>query len=216
MYLGALSCSVAAANPPTDVSANLNKISGPLIITWSPPASGGAEVTGYRIYYNLGCLSLDVVVAKTENRYEMGLNGLLPEDIMSVSIRAESTQLPSELVMIRISAGTDVLATTTTEELTIATTKTASDVNGMGTVTTNVNGMETASETDGSQVSTASDGSVVVSVPTTGPVGVVIDGLQPHRVSDDPLLIVAIIEGAIIVILIIILIVVTALLIRYR
>ena len=215
MYLGALSCSVAAANPPTDVSANLNKISGPLIITWSPPASGGAEVTGYRIYYNLGCLSLDVVVAKTENRYEMGLNGLLPEDIMSVSVRAESTQLPSELVTIRISAGTDVLATTTTEEIVIATTKTASDVNGMGTVTTNVNGMETAPETDGSRVSTSDDG-IAVSVPTTGPVGVVIDGLQPRRVSDDPLLIVAIVEGAIIVILIIVLIVVTTLLIRYR
>lgn len=214
----------AAANPPTTVSADLNMSSGPLIITWSPPATGGAEVTGYRIYYNLGCLSFNVVVANTENRYEMGLNGLLPEDIMSVSIRAESAQLPSELITVRIGAGNEVL-TTTTEELTMKTTTamttagmeatrmvTTSDMDGMGTakmVTTNANGMETAPETDSSPITTSD-------VVSTGPIGIVIDGLQPRTVKDDLLLIVAIIEGVIIVILIIVLIVTTVLLLHYR
>ena len=69
-----------AANPPTAVSANLNTSSGPLIITWSPLAAGGAEVTHYRINYILGCLSLNVIVANTENHYQMGLNGILPEE----------------------------------------------------------------------------------------------------------------------------------------
>ena len=222
----------AAANPPTDVSATLNMTSGPIIITWGPPASGGAEVTRYRIYYNLGCLSLDVVVARTENRYEMGLNGLLPEDIMSVSIRSESAQLPSELVTIRIGTGT---TSNGTEQLTTTITTTAvttvgmgttgaSDetTNGMGTVTTNVNGIGTAPETDTDSgpmmSSTSSDGGIdiIVSTAATGPIGIVNDGLQLHMVKDDPLFIVAIVEGIIIVILIIILMVITVLLIHYR
>ena len=223
----------AAANPPTDVSATLNMTSGPIIITWGPPASGGAEVTRYRIYYNLGCLSSDVVVARTENRYEMGLNGLLPEDIMSVSIRSESAQLPSELVTIRIGTGT---TSTGTEQLTTTTTTTAvttagmgttgimtaSDetTNGMGTVITNVNGFGTAPETDtdsGPMMSSDDGGiDIIVSTAATGPIGIVNDGLQPRTIKDDPLFIVAVVEGIIIVILIIILMVITVLLIHYR
>ena len=231
-------CSLAsihtAANPPTDVSADLNTTAGPIIVTWSPPASGGAEVTGYRIYYNLGCLSLDITVANTESRYEMGLNGLQPEDIMSVSIRAESALLPSELVTIRISTDPEIL-TTTSEELTMTTTTTSAvttagmrttetemmttsdDGNGMGTVTTNVNGMETAPETNpGNPIITISDGGIIVSSTTAGPIGVVVDGLRPRAIKDDPLLIAAIVEGITIVILIVILIVTVVLLIHYR
>ena len=218
----------AAANPPTDVSATLNMTSGPIIITWGPPASGGAEVTRYRIYYNLGCLSLDVVVARTENRYEMGLNGLLPEDIMSVSIHSESAQLPSELVTIRIGTGT---TSTGTEQLTTTTTTTAvttvgmgttgaSDetTNGMGTVITNVNGIGTDTDSGPMMSSTSSDGGIdiIVSTAATGSIGIVNDGLQLRTVKDDPLFIVAIVEGIIIVILIIILVVITVLLIHYR
>ena len=201
--------------------------SGPIIITWGPPASGGAEVTRYRIYYNLGCLSLDIVVARTENRYEMGLNGLLPGDIMSVSIRSESAQLPSELVTIRIGTGTAERLTTAAE--TVVTTagmgttgiRTTSDevMNGMGTMTTNVNGIETAPETDdsGPVMSSSDDGiDILVSTAATGPIGIVNDGLQRRTIKDDPLFIAAVVEGIIIVILIIILIVITVLLIHYR
>ena len=212
------------------MSATLNMTSGPIIITWGPPASGGAEVTHYRIYYNLGCLSLDIVVARTENRYEMGLNGLLPGDIMSVSIRSESAQLPSELVTIRIGAGT---TSTSAERLTTAAAvvttagmgttgiKTTSDeaMNGMGTTTTNVNGIGTAPETDdsGPVMSSSDDGiDIIVSTAATGPIGIVNDGLQRRMIKDDPLFIAAIIEGIIIVILIIIVIVITVLLIHYR
>ena len=216
----------AAANPPTSVSAALSTPSGSLIITWSPPATGGAEITGYRIYYNLGCLFMNVVVDETVNRYEMGLDGLLPEDIMSVSVRAESAQLPSELITVRIGAGNEAL-TTTTEELTMTTATavttagmeatrmmTTSGMDGMGTakmVTTNVNGMGTAPETDSNPVTT-----VTSDIVSTGPIGIVIDGLQPRTAKDDPLLIVAIVEGVIIAILIIILIVTTVLLLHYR
>ena len=202
--------------------------SGPIIITWGPPASGGAEVTRYRIYYNLGCLSLDIVVARTENRYEMGLNGLLPGDIMSVSIRSESAQLPSELVTIRIGTGTTSTSAErlTTAAETVVTTagmgttgiRTTSDevMNGMGTTTTNVNGIGTAPETDdsGPVMSSSDDG--LVSTAATGPIGIVNDGLQRRTIKDDPLFIAAIVEGIIIVILIIILIVITVLLIHYR
>ena len=214
------------------MSATLNMTSGPIIITWGPPASGGAEVTRYRIYYNLGCLSLDIVVARTENRYEMGLNGLLPGDIMSVSIRSESAQLPSELVTIRIGTGTtstDAEQLTTAAATTAVTTagmgttgiKTTSDgtMNGMGTTTTNVNGIGTAPETDdsGPVMSSSDDGiDILVSTAATGPIGIVNDGLQRRTIKDDPLFIAAVVEGIIIVILIIILIVITVLLIHYR
>ena len=202
--------------------------SGPIIITWGPPASGGAEVTRYRIYYNLGCLSLDIVVARTENRYEMGLNGLLPGDIMSVSIRSESVQLPSELVTIRIGTGTtstDAEQLTTAAETAVTTAgmgttgiKTTSDVtmNGMGTATTNVNGIGTALETDDSGPVRSSSDDGLVSTAATGPIGIVNDGLQRRTIKDDPLFIAAVIEGIIIVILIVILIVITVLLIHYR
>jgi hypothetical protein len=157
----------------------------------------------------------------------MGLNGLLPEDIMSVSIRSESAQLPSELVTIRIGAGTDKLTTAATAVTsttagmgpTVATgmLTTANDenMNGMGTTTTKVNGIETAPVTDSGPMM-SSDGGIFVSMPATGPIGIVNDGLQPRIASNDPLLIAAIVEGVIIIILIIILVVITVLLIHYR
>ena len=186
-----------AANPPTAVSANLNTSSGPLIITWSPPAAGGAEITHYRIYYNLGCLSLNVIVANTENHYQMGLNGILPEEIMSVSIRAESDLLPSELITVRIGTSTETVITTTTEELTMTTTTTTT--------------MATTTRVGTAKMTTTDDRTLTEKtiLPTTGTgaVGIVNKGLQAHPTNVVPLLIVAIIEGVIIAILIVILIV---------
>lgn len=201
-----------AANPPTAVSANLNSQSGPVVITWSPPVSGGAEITGYRIYYNLGCLSLNVIVASTENHYQMDLNGVLPEEIMSVSIRAESAQLPSDLITVRV--GTS--STTTTQELPMTTTIIEAV---RTTVATTSDEMGTSTQTvRSSDPTTTSDGGVIVTLPTTGtgPVGVVIDGLQPSTAYVHPLLFVAIVEGIIIAILIIILIVTVVVFLYWR
>ena len=200
-----------AANPPTAVSANLNTNSGPLIITWSPPAAGGAEITHYRIYYNLGCLTLNVIVANTENHYQMGLNGILPEEIMSVSIRAESDLLPSELITVRIGTSTEAVMTTTTEELTMTTTTTTTTMattTRMGTakmmtMMTINDGMETTAQT-------------ILPTTGTGAVGIVNEGLQARSSNVVPLLIVAILEGVIIAILIVILIVTIVVFLYWR
>ena len=194
-----------AANPPTAVSAKLNTSSGPLIITWSPPAAGGAEITHYRIYYNSGCLSLNVIVANTESHYQMGLNGILPEEIMSVSIRAESDLLPSELITVRIGTSTETVITTTTEELTMTTTTTMATTTRMGTakMTTTNDGMETSGQT-------------ILPTTGTGAVGIVNEGLQARSTNVVPLLIVAIIEGVIIAILIVILIVTIVVFLYWR
>ena len=106
-------CMHAATNPPRAVSANQNALSGLISVSWSPPAVGGAEFTGYRIYYTIrGALTI-VGVTSTERQYvQLNLGGALPDDMM-LNIRAESVQLPSELVTVIIN--TDILATTAEE-----------------------------------------------------------------------------------------------------
>lgn len=94
--------------------------SGPILITWASPNAGGAEVTLYRIYYNSkGALS-NVEVASTEADYSLDLSGD-PLDDMMVTIRAESAQLPSELVTVNVTvmAPTTMVTTvaTTTPEM---------------------------------------------------------------------------------------------------
>lgn len=86
------------------------------------PAVGGAEVTDYRIYYSYGGMLMNAKVPSTEHQYQLDLDGSLP-DSMSVSIRAESLQLPSELITVTIDTYTEV-PTTTVEELKHITTTT--------------------------------------------------------------------------------------------
>ena len=114
---------LAAANIPLAVLASQSAMS--ILVSWSPPADayGGAEITGYRIYYTYGGVLMNVKVSSTERQHQLDLDGDLPDD-MIVNIRAESSQLPSELFTVTIN--TEVL-TTTVEEYTIATIAKQSD-----------------------------------------------------------------------------------------
>ena len=78
-----------------------------VLISWSAPAAGGAEVTGYSIYYNSGGMLQNVIVDAAVYQYEL-LDTL---DNMMVYIRSESVQLPSELVNVSV---TEAITTTTT------------------------------------------------------------------------------------------------------
>ena len=98
-----LSCLVPpplAANPPTVVSASQSMTSGPVLISWGPSVAGGEEVTGYTIYYTLGSMLVNASVTAGLH-HVLDLGGDLP-DYMIVSIRAESAQLPSELITITV------------------------------------------------------------------------------------------------------------------
>ena len=98
-----LSCLVPpllAANPPTVVSASQSMTSGPVLISWGPPVAGGEEVTGYTIYCTLGGMLVNASVTAGLH-HVLDLGGDLPDD-MIVSIRAESAQLPSELITITV------------------------------------------------------------------------------------------------------------------
>ena len=91
-----------AANPPAAVMANLNVTSGLVLISWSPPAAGGAEVTGYRIYYSLEGSTRNEPVASNESQFVLDLKGTSLDNIMAISIRTESAKLPSELININV------------------------------------------------------------------------------------------------------------------
>ena len=90
-----------AANPPAAVMANLNVTSGLVLISWSPPAAGGAEVTGYRIYYSLEGSTRNEPVASNESQFVLDLKGA-SLDNMTISIRTESAKLPSELINVNV------------------------------------------------------------------------------------------------------------------
>lgn len=122
----------AAANSPLAVLASQSAMS--VLVSWSPPANRGAEITGYRIFYTYGGVLMNVKVSSTERQYQLDLDGDLPDD-MIVSIRAESLQLPSELITVTID--TDVL-TTTVEEYTIATIATTAKESDTPTTETSV------------------------------------------------------------------------------
>ena len=93
---------VPAANPPTAVMASLNATSGTVLISLTQPV-GGATVTGYRIYYSSEGSQASELIATTENEFILDLKGASLDDIiMAISIRAESAQLPSELVPVNV------------------------------------------------------------------------------------------------------------------
>ena len=83
--------------------AHLNVTSGLLLISWSPPAAGGANVTGYRIYYcnSLEGILIDELTVTNESQFVLDLKGH-SLDNMIISIRAESAQLPSEVITANI------------------------------------------------------------------------------------------------------------------
>lgn len=85
----------AAANPPTTLAAFQNGTTGSILISWTSPIAGGAMVTGYRIYYTLGGVLMNVHVPSTELLLQLDLGGALPDN-NAVFARAESAQLPSD------------------------------------------------------------------------------------------------------------------------
>ena len=104
-------CVVSAASPPTAVSATFNIASGRVLISWSPSATSDAAVTGYTIYYSLDGVAMDQTIGDANIQLDLNLKGSLLDDMM-ISIRAESAQLPSELVTVAVT----VLSTTTAEQ----------------------------------------------------------------------------------------------------
>ena len=80
--------------------ANFNATSGNVLISLTQPV-GGATVTGYRIYYSSEGSQASELITTTENEFILDLKGA-SLDNMTISIRAESAQLPSELVTVNV------------------------------------------------------------------------------------------------------------------
>ena len=79
--------------PPLNVRATQSGSSAPVEVSWSPPSDGANSITGYRIYYgNRQNLLVPSYVTR------IVLNFVESNQIESVSVRSESTQLPSELI----------------------------------------------------------------------------------------------------------------------
>ena len=109
----------SAANPPTAVSATLNTASGRVLISWDAPTTGGAVATGYRIYYNATDRLNDVSVDSSLLQFELdpSVHTLPISDMMMISIRAESAQLPSELVTVNVTVLSTTHPLTTTDAM---------------------------------------------------------------------------------------------------
>ena len=107
---------VPAADPPTAVMARLDATSENVLVSLTPPV-GGATVTGYRIYYSVGGSQSNELFLSTENQLVLDLRGDTLDEMM-ISIRAESAQLPSELVTVNVvvesTTAMEVPSTTTT------------------------------------------------------------------------------------------------------
>ena len=91
---------VLAASPPTAVMASFNATSGNVLISLTQPV-GGPTVTGYGIYYSSQGSQTSELFTTTENEFILDLQGA-SLDYMAISIRAESAQLPSELVPVNV------------------------------------------------------------------------------------------------------------------
>ena len=208
--------------------------SGSVIVSWSPPAAGDAEVTGYRIYYTFRGVLTNVGFASTEHQYQFDLGGVLSDDMM-LSILAESVQLPSELIKVTIN--TEII-TTTAEELATTTAIAATTM-----ATSQTTSAQTTKEptTTGGEVDTTtpiaptSTADVMVTTQTerpmtindddmpattTGVLTATSDGL-PHTMGMikegiDLLLIITIVEGIIIIIMAIILILIAVAFLHWR
>ena len=79
-----------APSPPTGVTVSQNGL-GSLLVSWTPP-SGGADVTGYYIYYlysgTLYSMSEATITSAT-------ITGLIAGVTYSINVVANSTTLPS-------------------------------------------------------------------------------------------------------------------------
>ena len=82
----------AGVAPPTNVQANQSSTSAPVEVSWSPP-SGGAAITGYRIFYGNG---ENVSVPSTVVGLKFNNNAAG----QTVSIRSEADELTSKLVSV--------------------------------------------------------------------------------------------------------------------
>ena len=82
--------------PPVDVRATQSGPSAPVEVSWSPPpAQGGFEITGYRIFYSSGLDNVSISSMLTAP-VSIRVNGSY--DGQTISIRSEYDQLHSELV----------------------------------------------------------------------------------------------------------------------
>ena len=83
----------SVSSPPLNVRATQSGSSAPVEVSWSPPSDGANSITGYRIYYgNRQNLLIPLYVTS------MVLSFIESSQVGSVSIRSESTQLPSDLI----------------------------------------------------------------------------------------------------------------------
>ena len=121
--------------------ASLNAMSGEVLVSLTPPV-GGETVTGYRIYYNSGGSQTSEVLTTTANDLVLDLKGAILDDMM-ISIRAESDQLPSELVSVNV-----VAEATTTMEVPSTTTAEADTTTEPATTTESPTTTESATTTE--------------------------------------------------------------------
>ena len=92
MYLKLMISSLASV-PPTDVVATQSSPSAPVEVSWQLSSDAAQAITGYRIFYDNG---YSLLVPSYVTR--IVLNFVESSQIESVSVRSESTQLPSELI----------------------------------------------------------------------------------------------------------------------
>ena len=82
-----------ASPPPVNVVATQSSSPAPVVVSWSLPSVRANSITGYRIFYGSG---KSVLVPPYVN--SIVLNFVDSSQVGSVSIRSESTQLPSQLI----------------------------------------------------------------------------------------------------------------------
>ena len=81
-----------APSPPTGVSVSQNGL-GSLLVSWTPPSGGGANVTGYTIYYQYNEALHSVTTEATPT--SATITGLIAGVTYSINVVANSTTLPS-------------------------------------------------------------------------------------------------------------------------
>ena len=68
-------------------------------VSWSPPSGGAATITGYRIFYGSG---KNIFVSSYVTRINLKFIKIKARLGEIISIRSESTQLPSEPVNVMV------------------------------------------------------------------------------------------------------------------
>ena len=86
--------------PPVDVQATQSSSSAPVEVSWSPPAEGDADITGYRIFYGSGeNVLVPIVITYVGLVVDQNYSGEI------VFLRSESGQLYSEIVNVTVHVG---------------------------------------------------------------------------------------------------------------